>query len=122
VLIGTLPGFAGQFQSHAIRGLAVASEKRVPEYSDIPTYTEGGYPFVAISWVGLFAPAKIDNAMANKLNAAINEIVAETATVAKLKTFSMQTSIRGLPETEGYFRSEVAKWGQMVEAVGISAK
>ncbi len=122
VLIGTLPGYAGQFQSHAIRGLAVSSEKRMPEYPDIPTYGEGGYPFVAISWVGVFAPAKVDNAIAAKLNAAINEIVAEPATVAKLRTFSMQTSVRGLADTESYFRSEVANWGKMVGAIGISAK
>ena len=31
----------------------------MPEYPDIPTYGEGGYPFVAISWVGMFAPAKV---------------------------------------------------------------
>jgi tripartite-type tricarboxylate transporter receptor subunit TctC len=122
VLIGTLPGYAGQFRSHAIRGLAVSSEKRVPEYSDIPTYGEGGYPFVAISWVGVFAPAKLDSAIAAKLNAAINEIVAEPATVERLRTFSMQTSVRSLADTESYFRSEVAKWGKMVEAIGIVAK
>ena len=122
VLIGTLPGFAGQFQSHAIRGLAVSSDKRVAEYADIPTYGEGGYPFVAISWVGVFAPAKVDNAIATKLNAAISEIVAEPATEAKLRTFSMQTSVRNLADTETYFRSEVARWGKMVETIGIVAK
>ena len=122
VLIGTLPGFAGQFQSHAIRGLAVSSDKRVPEYADIPTYGEGGYPFVAISWVGVFAPAKVDTAIAARLNKAIGEIVAEPATEAKLRTFSMQTSLRNLADTESYFRSEVAKWGKMVDTIGIVAK
>jgi tripartite-type tricarboxylate transporter receptor subunit TctC len=122
VLVGTLPGFAGQFQAHAIRGLAVSSDKRVAEYADIPTYGEGGYPFVAISWVGVFAPAKVDDAIARRLNAAIGEIAAEPATEAKLRTFSMQTSVRELPDTESYFRSEVAKWGKMVETIGIVAK
>ena len=70
----------------------------------------------------MFAPAKVDGAIAAKLNAAINEIVAEPATEARLKTFSMQTHLRSLPETEAYFRSEVAKWGKMVEAIGIVAK
>jgi tripartite-type tricarboxylate transporter receptor subunit TctC len=123
VLVGTLPGFAGQFRSHAIRGLAVASENRVPEYTDIPTYGEGGFPgFVAETWVGVFAPAKLDDAIAAKLNATINDIVREPATEARLRTFSMQTRVRSLPETESYFRGEVAKWGKMVEAVGITAK
>jgi tripartite-type tricarboxylate transporter receptor subunit TctC len=122
VLIGTLPGYAGQLRSHAVRGLAVSSDKRVPEYPDIPTYGEGGYPFVAISWVGVFAPAKVDTAIAVRLNAAINEIVAEPATVARLRTFSMQTSVRGPADTEAYFRSEIAKWGKMVETLGIVAR
>lgn len=88
VLVGTVPGYAGQFQSQGIRGLAVSSEQRVPEYADIPTCGEGGFPFVAVSWVGVFAPAKVAETIAAKLNAAINEIVAEPATEAKLRTFS----------------------------------
>jgi tripartite-type tricarboxylate transporter receptor subunit TctC len=122
VLIGTMPGYAGQLRSGAVRGLAVSSEKRVPEYSDIPTYGEGGFPFVAVSWVGVFAPAKVDDAVAKKLNAAINEIVAEPATEARLRNLTMLTSVRSLADTESYFRSEVAKWGKMVEAIGIVAK
>ena len=122
VLVGTLPGFAAQLSSGALRGLAVASEARVPGFADIPTYGEGGYPFVAETWVGIFAPAKLDDAIAAKLNAAINEIINEPATQKKLATFSMQTRVRDLAGSEAYFRDEVAKWGKMVEAIGIVAK
>jgi hypothetical protein len=34
----------------------------------------------------------------------------------------MQTSVRSLADTETYFRGEVAKWGKMVETIGIVAK
>ncbi|HLH92295.1 MAG TPA: tripartite tricarboxylate transporter substrate binding protein [Xanthobacteraceae bacterium] len=122
VLVGTLPGFAAQLSSGALRGLAVASDARVPGFANIPTYTEGGYPFVAETWVGIFAPAKLDDAVAAKLNTAIDEIVSEPATQKKLATFSMQTHVRDLAGSEAYFRSEVAKWGKMVDALGISAK
>jgi tripartite-type tricarboxylate transporter receptor subunit TctC len=122
VLVGTLPGFAAQLSSGALRGLAVASEARVPAFTDIPTYAEGGYPFVAETWVGIFAPAKLDDAIAAKLNAAINEIISEPATQKKLATFSMQTRVRDLAGSEAYFRSEIAKWGKMVDAIGIVAK
>ena len=57
-----------------------------------------------------------------KLNAVINDIVREPATEARLRTFSMQTHVRPLSDTETYFRNEVAKWGEMVKAVGISAE
>ena len=121
-LVGTLPGFAAQLSSGALRGLAIASEARVPGFTDIPTYGEGGYPFVAETWVGIFAPAKVDDAIVAKLNATISEIVSEPATQKKLATFSMQTRLRDLAGSEAYFRSEIAKWGKMVDALGISAK
>jgi tripartite-type tricarboxylate transporter receptor subunit TctC len=123
VLVGTLPGYAGPLAAGQLRGLAVASEQRVPGFTNIPTYGEGGYPgFVAETWVGVFAPAKVDDAVAQKLNAAINEIASEPQTQARLAKLSMQTRVRTLPDTEAYFRSEMAKWGKMVEAIGIVAK
>jgi tripartite-type tricarboxylate transporter receptor subunit TctC len=122
VLVGTLPGYAGPLAAGQLRGLAVASEQRVPGFTNIPTYGEAGYPFVAETWVGIFAPAKVDDAIAQKLNAAINAVMSEPQTQARLAKLSMQTRTRSLPDTEGYFRSEMAKWGKMVEAIGISAK
>lgn len=121
VLIGTLPGYAGQVRAGALRGLAVASEQRVPGFRDIPTYGEGGYPgFVAETWVGVFAPAKVDPAIAQKLNATINDIVREPATEERLKNLTMQTHLRDLAATDAYFHSEVANWGKMVKTIGIS--
>ncbi len=123
VLVGTLPGYAGPVAAGTLRALAVASEQRVPGFTNIPTYGEGGYPgFVAETWVGIFAPAKVDDAIAQKLNAAINEIVSEPETQAKLAKLSMQTRARSLPDTEAYFRSEIKKWGEMVDAIGLVAK
>ncbi len=122
VLVGTLPGYAAQWRAGTLRGLALASDARLPEFPNVPTYGEGGYPLVAETWVGVFAPAKLDDAIASKLNAAINEIVSEPATKAKLATFSMQTHIRNLAGTEAYFHGEIAKWGKMVQAIGIVAK
>jgi tripartite-type tricarboxylate transporter receptor subunit TctC len=123
VLVGTLPGYAGPLAAGQLRGLAVASEQRVPGFTNIPTYGEGGYPgFVAETWVGVFAPAKTDDAVAQKLNAVINQVISEPETQARLAKVSMQTHARSLPDTEAYFRSEMKKWGQMVDAIGLVAR
>ncbi|HUI98291.1 MAG TPA: tripartite tricarboxylate transporter substrate-binding protein [Xanthobacteraceae bacterium] len=123
VLVGTLPGYASQVRAGALRALAVASAQRLAEFPDIPTYGEGGFPgFVAETWVGVFAPAKVDAAIAQKLNAAINEVVREPATEARLKALTMQTRVRDLAASESYFASEVANWGKMVKAIGISTE
>jgi len=123
VLVGTLPGYAGQVHAGALRALAVASAQRVAEFPDVPTYGEGGFPgFVAETWVGVFAPAKVDPAIAQKLNGAINDVVREPATEARLKALTMQTRVRDLAASETYFHSEVANWGKMVKAIGISTE
>ena len=123
VLVGTLPGYAPQFHSGLMRPLAVASEARIAEFPDVPTYGESGYPgFTAETWIGVFAPVKIDDVIAGKLNAAVNEVVREPATEAKLKTLSFQTRQRDLAASEAYFRSEIANWAERVKAVGMSAE
>jgi tripartite-type tricarboxylate transporter receptor subunit TctC len=123
VLVGTLPGYAGQVRAGGLRALAVASEQRVAEFPEIPTYGEGGFAgFVAETWVGVFAPARVDPAVAQKLNGAINDVVREPATEARLKALTMQTRVRDLAASETYFHSEVANWGKMVKAIGISTE
>jgi tripartite-type tricarboxylate transporter receptor subunit TctC len=123
VLVGTLPGYAGQVRSGGLRALAVASEQRVPQFPDVATYGESGFPgFVAETWVGVFAPAKVDPAVAQKLNDAINAVVREPATEARLNTLTMQTRVRDLAASEAYFHAEIANWGKMVKAIGISTE
>jgi hypothetical protein len=34
----------------------------------------------------------------------------------------MQTRVRDLAGSEAYFRGEIAKWGKMVDAIGLVAK
>jgi len=41
-----VPGTGGMLESGQIRMLAVAEEQRLPDYPNIPTFTELGYPIV----------------------------------------------------------------------------
>ena len=54
-LAGAVPGYAGQLKSGLIRGIAVAAEKRLADFPDIPTYAESGFPELATAatWVGV---------------------------------------------------------------------
>jgi len=120
-LVGAVPGYASQLQSGAIRGLAVASEQRLPQFPGVPTYIESGFPgFVALTWAGFFAPTRTIDAIAAKLNATINDIVRDPAVLAQLGTFAMQARHADLPATDAYFRSEVATWAKMVGTLGLA--
>jgi tripartite-type tricarboxylate transporter receptor subunit TctC len=120
-LVGALPGYAGQLSSGQIRGLAVAAEQRLAQYPDIPTYAESGFPeMIASTWVGVFAPAKVDDAIAEKLNKTINEIVNEPGAQAQFKT--LQTELRQADRADAvaFFRHEVEQWKKMIVSIGLA--
>ncbi len=54
------------------RGLAVTSASRVPDFPDMPTFTEVGVPdFVDGIWVGLAAPAGVPQDIIRRMNSEI---------------------------------------------------
>ena len=112
-LVGAVPGYVGQLQSKVIRGLAVASERRLPQFPGIPTYVESGYPgLLAATWVGVFVPARTSDAVGSKLNEVIGDIVREPDVQARLGALHMQTRHGNRVESAAYFKSEVGKVGQ----------
>jgi len=120
-ITGAVVGYAGQFQSGAIRGLAVASEQRYPQFPNIPTYAEGGFPqFKAATWVGFFVQGKTSDAIVAKLNAAINDVVAQPDMRDKLTAQFMQIDRRNAAETQAYFDGEVKNWNTMITSIGFS--
>jgi tripartite-type tricarboxylate transporter receptor subunit TctC len=122
-LAGAVPGYAGQLKSGLIRGIAVAAEKRLPDFPDIPTYAEAGFPeLVAATWVGVFVPAKVSDAVADKLNKAINEVMKDAQAQAQFG--KLQTEIRqgDRADAANYFRRDVEQWKKMITAIGLATR
>jgi len=124
MLAGTISGamteMATSLPHHGqgkVRIIAVASEKRPTQASDIPTFIDGGVKdFTAASYVGVLAPAKTPAEIVSTLEQAILKTLAEKATQdkflasgAELVPPAMQTS-KGFAEyIKGeYERSKVA--------------
>ncbi len=114
-------GAAAQIKADKLKGLAMASEKRVPVTPNVPTFAEAGYPnFTASSWVGFFAPAATPQDVVVKLNAAIDAIVKDPDVQQRLAVLGFDP-ITGTPaDADRLFKAEVAKWGNMVTTLGLS--
>jgi tripartite-type tricarboxylate transporter receptor subunit TctC len=119
-LVLTLPTVTPHIVQGRLRGLGLASEKRVAAVKDVPTYREMGIDVLSGSWVGFFAPAKTPDAVVQRLNAEINQIMKSPDVLAKLAQIGFEPIAKTLPETEAYFKSEVANWGKMVRAAGVA--
>jgi len=114
-------GAAAQVEGGKLKGIAIASDRRAAVAPNIKTYAEQGYPgFTAASWVGLFAPAKTDPAIVSMLNAAVEQVIKDTAVEKKLQTIGFDPIHQSPAEADAYFKSEVAKWGGMVKELGLA--
>jgi tripartite-type tricarboxylate transporter receptor subunit TctC len=114
-------GAAAQIAAGKVKGLAVASAKRVPVVANVPTYAEAGYPnFEASSWVGVFAPASTRAEIVAKLNATIEEVMKDPQLLQNLTSIGFDPMSGSQTQAESYFRAEVEKWGKMVKTLGLS--
>jgi tripartite-type tricarboxylate transporter receptor subunit TctC len=123
VAAGAVVGFASQLQSGAIRAIVVATKDRLPQFADVPTYAESGFPGLVVeNWVGVFAPGKTPEPIAVRLNEAVDAVMREPAVQARLAPLQMQTRYGDRAGTDAYFKDEVAKWAKMAQAIGVAEK
>jgi tripartite-type tricarboxylate transporter receptor subunit TctC len=113
-------GAHGFVKSGKVRALAVSSATRSPALPEVPTFAEAGVPdFVVDSWVGLLAPAGLPPAIATRLNAELNAVLADPEARDKLRTLGIEAT----PGSGAKFRDEMARdlarYGPVVKAAGI---
>jgi tripartite-type tricarboxylate transporter receptor subunit TctC len=106
-------------KSGRLRGLAVASEQRVPVLPDTPTIAADGVPgFEASNWAGVLAPA---GTPAN-IVAAINRDALRVLQLNDVKEILRNQGfepVGSTPEQFGAFiRSEITKWTKVIQVSG----
>ncbi|MCC6888793.1 MAG: tripartite tricarboxylate transporter substrate binding protein [Hyphomicrobiales bacterium] len=118
----TLPTIVPHVAAGRLRGIAVASPKRLAAVPDLPTYQEAGFEgFVAFTWVGFFVPVKTSDAVAGRLNAAINDVLTDAETRQKLSGIGFEARPSPLDAANAEYKREIEHWGKMVTTLGLSA-
>ncbi|HEY4140701.1 MAG TPA: tripartite tricarboxylate transporter substrate-binding protein [Pseudolabrys sp.] len=98
IFIDNLVPLAPQVKAGNIRALAVLSATRSPDLPDVPTTAEVGLPDVVVyAYNALFAPAGTPREIVNKLNAAVNEILADPEVIERSRLLGIKLG-GGSPE------------------------
>ncbi len=125
---GTVDMFVGvsttakaQIEAGTVRGLAVTTAQRSTLLPDLPTMAESGYgDFVMPGWGGFLAPTRTPREIVQKLNAEIGRALRKPDVQARLLTVGMETPPAYAPaEVAEFIRADVARWTQLVDAVGL---
>lgn len=103
-----------------VRALAVSGPKRSPAFPDIPTLAEAGVPgYVAVTWLGVVAPAKTPRPIVERLNRAVNDALKSPAMTERFKLIGEEAA-PGTPEEYGaVIKADFAKWKNVIESAGI---
>jgi len=111
---------APQVKAGKVKILAVMSPKRSPLFPEVPTIAESGYPgFEAFVWYGLIAPAKLPNAIANKLYAAVEKSLASKEMVDRLSTAGGEVTPGPRSQLTNLIKSETRRYEKMVREANI---
>lgn len=105
-----------------VKLLAVAYKSRMPQYPNVPTMAELGYPEVNFSnWSGVFASAQTPPALMEKIHATFARINALPAVRARYENtgFEPIAETRSLQEAAEDIRTEYERNGEIVKAFGI---
>ena len=109
----------GHVRAGRLRALAVAGKERSPAFPDVPRLAEF-YPGLEVTpWLGIFAPAGTPHAVITKLHEATNAVLADPATAEKIRRVGgLEPYISSPEDFAALIKSEYAKYGEIVKAVG----
>ena len=118
----SIPAAAAQVKAGKLRALAVSTTKRSSAFPDVPTMQEAGVPdFEVDSWYAMLVPAKTPRPIIDKLNKALNTVLAEPAIRAQLLDQGAD-AVGGTPEALGkVIAAEVPKWIKLAKDANIKA-
>jgi tripartite-type tricarboxylate transporter receptor subunit TctC len=115
-----LPILLPQVQAGKLKPIAVGAKERAPSAKDVPTTAEAGFPQIeAENWYGMVAPAGTPPAIVAKLNKLASEAMQDTSVKDKLLSQGATLSPTTPDAFAAYIRSEIDKWGKVVQAAGI---
>jgi len=105
-------------QTGRVRAIAVTSEKRVPQFPDLPPIgdTVKGYDFT--SWFGTFVPAGTPPAIVERLNLEIKKAVADPAVVSNLTAQALDPMYMTPDEFAKLMKTEYDKYETVVKDSG----
>ena len=110
---------AGMLQAGKVKYLAVATPQRTNVVPGLPAIAEEVPGFRSVAWFGVLAPAGVPDAIAAKLNAAVEYAVTRPDVQKLFADRNIETRASKPEEMAKLIRDEMAQWGEVVKRSNI---
>ena len=120
---GTLmdtPPIVGMVQDGRLRALAVTSDKPMDALPNVPTVDNFLKGYLALNWIGMFAPNKTPAATIKQLNDALTRTLARPDVIAQLNKIAVAPNMLASSDVfQSFVAQEYAKWGEVIKKAKI---
>jgi tripartite-type tricarboxylate transporter receptor subunit TctC len=121
LVTGTIPALLPFIKDGRIKALAVTSAKRSAALPDVPSMAESGFRgFDVLNYFALAAPAGTPTAVIDKLNAALNKVVAMPDVLVRFK----QDAVDPMPGTpaaqKAFIDADYQAWREVVRTQNLT--
>jgi tripartite-type tricarboxylate transporter receptor subunit TctC len=115
-----VPPLYPHVQAGRMRGIAVASTKRLKLMPELPTIAEAGVPgYESTTWFGPLAPAKTPREIVAKLNAELVKVLQQPDVSKRFSAEGIE-ALGSTPEQfTAYIKTEIERWARVVKEANI---
>jgi tripartite-type tricarboxylate transporter receptor subunit TctC len=121
-MFSPIPASIGFVRAGQLRPLAVGTTKRLAILPDVPTVAEFVPGYEASGWHGIGAPANTSADVVNKLNAAINALLADPKFKERLADLGGLQMALSPTEFGKFTADEVDKWAKVIKFADIKSE
>ena len=115
------PNVSGPLSANGAVALAVAGDARLPALPDTATTAQAGLPQYRFDgWFGLGAPAGVPSDIQERLNAALNEALRDSAVRTRFEEIGAVPIGLDLDKARTFLADEVVKYRDIITKAGIA--
>ena len=114
-ITGSLP----YVKSGKLRVLGVMDSQRLPQVPDAPTFKEQGFDMEARLWYSLSVPAGTPKPAIERLNKAVNKVIADPDFVARAHAIGMEPQGGTPEELDKFIKAEADRWLPLLRSLNL---
>jgi tripartite-type tricarboxylate transporter receptor subunit TctC len=116
------PNAVEQIRAGKVRALAASTPKRSVVLPETPTFSELGFPDIALSaWFGILARTGTPAAITTRTSAEIRKVLSKPEVRDKLLKAAVEPVGNTPEEFAVFMKTDFERWGEAAKAAGISA-
>jgi len=110
-------------RSGKLRALAIARDKRLPEYPNLPTFIEAGLPdYKANAWYSFHAPAGTPRNVIDTVNKELVKALALPDVQERLRQLASDPVGNTPEQFDAFVKEELAKYSRLIKKAGIKVE